>query len=285
MAAIGFEILQLFKDPITAKVFELFAQFISNKSPSLLQTIAKRFDQLLESHHLNGAELLNLVPTEWGWNLSTVENSTQISKAMQAEYFSWFASTFQVNESWLKGSEEQAVKPFGGYKHLETLGMTLREQGWVNAELKMTILAEEYTGQNEPLGRYLIAFSKPIAELDREKTIYKHVLFEHVWRWDHLPCRFETKATARWYSMILMQLGSIPIVPVNRKDFEQLIKLKILLGKFVTLESGGYDHFEERVMKPTESQIAIETEEIEAVIHHLKKSGFLESVRTDINKN
>jgi hypothetical protein len=279
MAAIGIEILQLFKEPLTAKVFELFAQLIKNKSPSMLQTVAKRFDQLLESHHLNGAELLSLVPSEWGWNLSTVENSTQISKTLQAECFSWFANTFQVNESWLKGSEEQAVTPFGGYKHLETLGTTLRVKGWVNDELKMTILAEEYSGQNAPLERYAIVFSKPIAQLDEEKTIYKHILFEPVWRWDHLPCRLETKVVARWYSMVLGQYGIISIIPVKRKEFEQLIKLKTLPGNFITLESGGYDHFEDRVMKPDESQQAIEAEEIDAVIEQLENGRFLDTIQ------
>ena len=278
MSGIGIEILQLFKAPVTAKAFELFARFINNKSPSMMQTVAKRFDQLLESHHLNGAELLSLIPPAWGWNLSTVENSIQISKALQAEYFSWFAKTFQVNESWLNGSEELAVAHFGGYKHLETLGTTLREDGWVNDELKMTILSEEYAGQNAPLGRYAIVFSKPIAELDREKTIYKHVLFEPVWQWDHLPCRLETKAIARWYSMILMQFGIISIIPVKRKEFEQLIKRKTLPGKFITLESGGYDHFEVRVLNPTESQQTIEVEEIDAVIEHLEHCGFLEAI-------
>ena len=36
-------------------------------------------------------------------------------------------------------------------------------------------------------------------------------------------------------------------------------------------------------MKPDESQQTIEVEEIEAVIEHFQKSGFLENVQTDEN--
>lgn len=284
MSGIGIGILQTIINQFVSKSPAFISRRIENMKPSMLKTVAKRFDQLLESNHLNGAELLSLVPSEWGWNMSTVEDPVQLSKALKAEYISWFANTFQVNESWLNGSEEQAVTPFWGYKHPEILGTALREEDWLNDKLKMTILAEEYAGQDAPLGRYVIVFSKPIAELGKEKTIYKHVFFETVWQWGHLPCRFETKAIARWYSMVLKQFGTIPIVPVKRQEFEQLIKLKILPGKFVTLESSGYDHFEDRVLKPAESQQAIEVEEIDAVIEYLQKNGFLESVHTNENK-
>jgi len=46
MPGIGIEILQLFKDPVAAKVFELFARLIGDMSSSMLTTVRKGKDSV-----------------------------------------------------------------------------------------------------------------------------------------------------------------------------------------------------------------------------------------------
>lgn len=251
--------------------------------PSAARKIANRINDIQRSHGINSAELLRLLPNEWNWSLATVTTPRQLVDSLTPTQFAWFANEFQVEREWLEGTSDITTKPFWGYKNPKHLIDSLDSAGWNSIDLRMTILAEDYTGNDSPLSRYAIALSTPIAKLeDTGKIVWKHALFEGEWHWHHWPCRRDTKAIVRWYSMHLHRFGVVPIVPISNRNFERLTTRKHLLASFIPDCSAGFDHMEDRVLLPRqlphgESMRAIETDELPHILDYARQSGIVAS--------
>lgn len=259
------------------------------KLPESLDSLAKRVQYLVKAHGLNEAQLLRLIPAEWDWKLSTIGKSHQLVDALGAAQIAWFAETFDVEQSWLEGTGEWASIPFSGYKEISALVAEMRNRGWVNSDLKMTILAEGYFDNRFSMSRYAIVFSSPIVPRDQDSPkVYKHKLSGTQWPWGEWPCRLDTKAVARWFSMHLHRFGRIPIVPIRSHDFTRVTRLEIPPAEFVPDNPVGYEFLEDRVLRPIgwpngESHVATESEELNSVVQHLEASGLLAAASQDTN--
>ncbi len=267
--------------PISIKVAdEVHIHFADGrqKLPSSVRIVIDRLQTLLKAHSLSPAQLLRFIPPEWDWNLATLADAKELAAALGVKQLAWFAETFYVEPGWVYGSSETATRYLWGSKQPRQLFDRLTSEGWTNRDLRMVILAEDYGGGNGPLGRYAIAFSAVAAEFDNgESELRQYALFEPPWTWSHWPCRLDTKAVARWYAMSIGRFQQIPIVPISRSQFELMAARTSPLAEFVPDHSGGFDGFEDRVMRPKdwsdgESCCAIESAELPDVLEYLSQA-------------
>ncbi len=247
-------------------------RIVFGKKPDKFQElpVVRRIQSLLESHDLKFAQLLSVVPREWGWTLASISDGKSLLASINTDVLDWFAQTFDVNRAWLEEASDQIHESFSGYKHLDIFFNELSDAGWVEPALRMTILAEDYNSKHESLCRYAIVFSLPAIELElTDKTIYRHRLFESVWDFHHPPCLMDTKAVARWFSMRHNHLGTIPIIPVNNRSFQDIADGRRLLSTAWTTGIGSLDRFEDRILFKTESSRAKKTRGLEEIVTYL----------------
>lgn len=254
------------------------------KMPAGIELILDRFGQLLEGHNLSLAQLLKLVPSEWSWHLGILGDRDQLVAELTPARLAWLAETFGVQLAWLEGQDVPIYRWPAGYKQPQEFVGTLDEMGWLktwdgSGRLRITVFAADYSGDNGPLGDFVITFSYPIAEWDNGETVvYRHVVFDSLMNWEHWPCRRDAKALARWFSMGMNLYGQVPIVRVDRDTVLALAEGREFVGPHVPVSAAGYDHFEYRVMRlanprdkrePGESVLAIETEELSEVLSYM----------------
>lgn len=240
--------------------------------------VLSRVRRLIDSHGLESAQLLRLVPRHWDWRLATVDDDKELCRALGNEQFTWFSKTFNVNREWLEGAQVQnhrsVATPLRGYKCLDQLGADLHSLGWLEGELHMSILAERYCRSDGPLGRYAILFSHPLRiEYAEDPVTYVHALFEGEWNYRHPPCKNDTLLVARWFARRDESIETIPIHPVTELDFSRLMKGNALPGEFFFLQRGGCDRLEDRILSPKESAKAIPGVVIDSVIEGIRSSG------------
>lgn len=242
----------------------------SCSTPKEARRVIQRLRYLRDAHQLTSAQLLRLVPPEWGWTLGTIDDDAKLMNSLGPDQFTWFSNTFHVNRNWLEGSlledDRYATRTLWGYKSLEELGRELSSLGWLNDKLKMSILAVDYQRGDRPLGRYSIVFSHPIG-LGDQKDVYAHATFEREWTWHHQPCWLDTVTVAMWYGLLFDHVKAIPIRPVRREEFEALMEGERHPGEFFSLQVGGYDRLDDRVLTLGQKQ------EDDGVIAYLNESG------------
>ena len=239
--------------------------------------IEQRLHDLITAHRLSPGQILSLAESQsWVWSIGLWNDFTKLREQLTTEQLSWLADTFHVERAWLEGRESRASMPFWGYKDLPTLTSSLDKAGWIAPDLRMTILAVDYPGNDAPLGRFHIVFSSPICEDD--ESISKHALFEASWDWSHPPCRMDAKAIARWFSMVHGHYRRVPIVSIRWKEFRSLSNGESMPARFVPSNEVGFDCLENRVLFDHESTRAIELYETEAVITHLNSYGLMGSI-------
>lgn len=266
------------------------------KLPPETQLALDRFQQLLDGHQLNRHQLLKMVPYEWKWTLATLSDETQLIAALGPETLTWFSKTFGVREEWLAGDLATTQLEPGmrrepriydwpmGYKQPQAFVSRLSEMGWLNDKLRMTILAADYrTDSNGSLGKFIIVFSFPLAEWNNGETvIYRHLVFETLMKWEHLPCRFDAKALALWFHRTIRRYGPVPIVPATYDQVASISAGSAFPGPLIPWGFGGFDRLEDRVLrfgKPGdgegESLIAKETDELESVVNYAHSCGLI----------
>lgn len=267
--------------PISLKLADhLHFHFAEDRQrlPPSVRIVVDRLQSLLKAHRLSPAQLLRLIPPEWGWNLSTLTHADKLAATLGGGQLAWIAETFYVEQDWVDGSSETATRFLWGYKQPRQLFDRLTSEGWTSRDLRMVILAEDYGGGNGPLGRYAIAFSAVAAEFNKGETVLRqYALFEPPWTWSHWPCRLDTKAVARWYAMSIGRFQTIPIVPISRSQFERMAARTSPLAEFVPDHSGGFDGFEDRILRPKdwpdgESDCALESAELPDVLKYLSQA-------------
>jgi hypothetical protein len=173
---------------------------------------------------------------------------------------------------------ERASFPFSGYKQLPRLTDLLPPCGWATPDLRMTILAKDYSSERMPSDRYVIVFSMPITVGDGNRpAVYKHKLFEAEWNRNEWPCRLDTKAVARSFSMHLHRSAAFPSSPSIPATSSPRVPV-------------GYEFLEDRVLRPMdwpspESHVATESNEFRSVLRHLVASGLILGEKIDIPMN
>ncbi|MEW4452753.1 hypothetical protein AB1L30_08765 [Bremerella sp. JC817] len=262
------------------------ARWLGGKNVAAKETdfdrLAARLQYLLEWHRISGLELLYFAKSSWNWTAEGVGDTKRLASLMGSEQMEWLSSTFGIERAWLDGREKAVACPLPAYKNLDQLPQYLEVGEWLHSSLKMTIVACGCRELGEPLDRYAIVFSRQIlSDHDDAPEVYRHVLLDTVWPWQHWPARRDTKAIARWYSMEFHHFGQIPIVPIGAKDFKDLVELKVSPGKFVPEVPVGYEFFEDRVLLERESRVAIPSSETEKIIHYLRESGLLAALPSE----
>jgi len=264
---------------ITSEAFQYLKNWWSPTPKSASELVLEKIYHLLDAHGVSEVALLQLAPREWKWTVDTVGSPERLASSLYPEQLDWLARKFRINRGWMDGTEDSVLSPILGYKDLGELKGSLAIEGWLDDELMMSILAADYSGEDEYLGRYAIVFSHPAERKgESEPKLYQHALFETQWDWRHWPCQRDTKTVARWYSMVLNNYGYIPIVPVPEKDFRDIIELRRHPGKYVPDGPYGFDCLEDRVLTSSESTRAVHPECVEEILECLSCSGLLDDV-------
>jgi len=206
--------------------------------------VVAKLVQTIESHRLSKARLLSVVPKTWSWNLATISNPDMFSSAITAEVLDWFAESFAIRKSWLEDGTKEIYLPFWGYKNTPELIRSLKSEAWNREGLRMSILAEDYTHKYGFHRRYMIVFSVPQIHGFSGSTIYKHKPFEWEWNYLHPPCIRDTVTMANWVREQKHTYPSIPIFPVKRGDFENLISGRAFISDYWTTRVGALDRLE-----------------------------------------
>ena len=247
------------------------------------ERVVTRFQQLLDGHGLNRAQLLQVVPAEWDWSVADLSDEHALLRALTSERMAWLATAFGVRLEWLGGQGDCIYNWPLGYKQPQMFAAALAEKGWLGDDLRMTILAADYrTRTNGPLGLFTIPFSFPLAELDDgDLTIYRHLTFDTGrMDWSHPPCRYDATALARWFHCHANKHGWIPIVPAQHNDVLMIAEGTAFPGPRIPWSIGGYDNFEDRVLRfgnpvtgDGESLAAIANPELEMVLEYFVHCG------------
>lgn len=241
----------------------------SSRAPKPVPVV-RRINALLDSHGLQPSQLLRIVPSEWNWTLANVADDNRLLSSINGDVLIWFATTFDVNLAWLEGASDQVHEFISGYKNLPRFFREISDLGWTDPGLCMTILAEDYSTKYPFLHRYAIVLSLPAINLEStDETVYKHRLFDHVWNYCHPPCVRDTKAVARWFTKRQGSIRPVPIVPVNKCNFEAVTEGEHLLPTVWTNHIGGFDRFEDRVLYDSESVCAKETHNLNGIVAYL----------------
>lgn len=214
------------------------------------QLVVDRFHELLKGHHLNEAQMLKLIPDDWGWTLKSLSNEQELLAVLTSDKIQALAEIFGVNTTWLEGSNHRKYEWLHGYKRVDWFTEQLAARGWCDEELMMTILASDYKTESEgSLNQFTIVFSHPIAEWDHGETmIYRHECFDAgPLPWDHQPARVNVFDMAHWFRHTANRHGCIPIVPRKYKDIKAIADGKLFPGPLVPRGRGGYDLFENRL--------------------------------------
>lgn len=214
------------------------------------QLVVDRFHELLAGHKLNEAQLLKLIPDDWGWTLRSLSNEQELLAVLASDKLEALAKLFGVNTNWLEGSSERIYDWLHGYKRVDWFTEQLTARGWCDDELMMTILASDYkTGSEGSLNQFTMVFSHPIAEWDQgETTIYRHECFDAgPLPWDHQPARVNAFDMAYWFHHTANRHGWIPIVPSKYKIIKAIAEGEMFPGMVICRGRGGYDFFEDRL--------------------------------------
>lgn len=199
------------------------------------------------------------------------------------EQFDWFSETFRVQRQWLEGADECPALWLDGDRYPEILLKDLEKLGWLDRDLRMTVLVEDQDyRRGEIPRRHATMFSHPIAEWDNgQTTIFKHAQFGGLWDNGHSPCYMNIIAVARWFCRILNPYGRIPIVPISSEELRQLYEMEIHPAKFFTTNYGGYECLSDHVLYPLggpegESARSNGNEHLPAIVQYMEECGLHE---------
>lgn len=178
-----------------------------------------------------------------GRHRTVAHQATTIGQAFESEKPS--------AQSW-PGRTRTSYDGMYGYKELNAFVAQLKGGGWITGGFRMTILTAGYMpGDRRSLDRFVVVFSQPIRKFDSGKhTVYRHVVFENVMRWDHPDCVLDTKALAKWFRTRADPHAWIPIVPVPRNAIDALGCGRAFPGIYIPWGFGGYDQFQDRIGTP-----------------------------------
>ena len=184
----------------------------------------RRFESVINDHGLTAPQLVRLVPANWKWTTLTVTDPQQFLGSLGPDQFEWFARKFMIKRDWLEGAGDYPTAWLRGNRYPNLLLKDLKELGWLNRNLRMTVLGDKGKHrEGEPPSRCGIVFSYPISQWeDSQRSFYCHAQLGNLWNLHHSPDYMNLMAVARWYVRVLNDYGRIPIVPVESTDLERV---------------------------------------------------------------
>lgn len=251
-------------------------KFVFGKSdpelPPVTQRVVDRFQALLDGHRMSRSLLLKIVPAEWHWSLESLSSPKALLSALGAQQQAWLAQTFGVRDDWIAGDASEIYDWPRGYKQPDRFARHLLDHGWVNDDLTMTILANDYRSGSSNLNQFVIVFSQPVASFrSGEIEILRHVVVDTLLNWSHPPCRWDAMTLARWFHTVANPHSWVPIVPLPYKTIDAIAKCMAFPGPHVPQSIGTYDHFEDWVLASDRSPLSLDHPEREIAMEHFER--------------
>ena len=238
--------------------------FRERRNPSF--QLARRFREAFLAHGITRSEIPDLVP--WDWSQDTVKDDSTLIKHLGRDQTDWVVETSGLRRQWLLNGETEKYDPIWGYKEPARMIVQLNELGMLNPYANVTAFVDEKHLRRGRLIRdanVLLVFSSPINQ-EVDDSPKKYVVCGDDWNWGHWPCRRDVKAIVRY--MFRDHVASIPIVPVESGVLSNLREGKSFPQKLIPSHRGSLSRLEDYALTASESVIAKESEEANAVVQY-----------------
>jgi hypothetical protein len=228
------------------------------------QGLVQRLLSLCEGHEVSLNQIPRIIP---GLGYTDTLSKEALLRAMTPELVDQFANTFGVTHEWMDGTSKELYQRLFCYESPRVLFDFLDEHSETLSEyFPLRLLATKGAFDRERSSHELALVAVHEKEITPEFTFQWFTIFGDSWIWSHPKARLRLKALARALWLSTDQV-SIPIIETSYQKVKavregKLIPFDILHGKGTRLDR----RLEDYALTASESQIARETDEVEAVL-------------------
>ena len=240
--------------------------------------LADRFIEVFEAHDVHRNEIPILIPKEFGVTYQSLSHVENIIGVLQPELIDWVCATFGIRRDWLVRNEQPIYDTrrrdyYNNGQKLLGLLKDLRSQHREKLEVYIYKDVKELNSQDERRQHVNILLTFPAASLG-DKVINRYVPTSTLWDWGYERSRYQLKGVVRVCCQRNLYFSGYNL---SSKAIEELSGGRIFPKKIideVRVMSWRPDYYTDTA---SESMIAREVEEIEAVIEHIKERRYSEA--------
>lgn len=242
-----------------------------------VKAMVDRFIQVYEAHGVRITQLPRLVPTHFGLHLADVSSDASLLPKLTVGLATWTCDAFGVKMAWIEGDAAEMYDTPDFYKNacdfIDLVAAIRKRAGEVKVvALKAVAELDSASDGEQPVG---ILLKEPIAELNGDPVYRYHPVYAD-WNWSYWKSRFEFKSLIR----VCWDLDIVPWgYDLSPEEITKIGDGKCFPGPVIQKLHGYTWHPEDYVLKPSESLVAKDIEEVEGFLAHFERMGYGEHFR------